>query len=211
MAPSTVSEAERGNGDDFTLRTWARLAMASGAALRAYVQGISGADRPRDSAHLRVQELILGMAAGGGWRGMAEAAIDDAALGSRFLDVALRRTGTGQPEVAVLEVIDWMDDVGAALRDWTRRLARAERGAIASLTRDRDGAPLLPRVAGCVVLRATRRNRALVRDHRLVFLSRFPGSGRAWLLALGSRSAMPQEAAILWVSLDGARLWPARL
>jgi transcriptional regulator with XRE-family HTH domain len=212
MAHSTVSEAERGNGDDFTLRTWARLAIASGAALRAYIQGVSDADRPRDAVHLRVQELILATAARGGWQGMTEAPIDDPARGSRFLDVALRRALEGLMEVAVIEVVDWQDDVGATLRDWTRRVARVERRATGTLTRDAaDGQPIVPSVAGCLVLRATRRNRTLVRDHRLVFRTRFPGSGTAWLKALESRSPMPEEAAILWVSVDGSRLWPARL
>jgi hypothetical protein len=211
MAHTTVSEAERGNGDDYTLRTWARLATAAGAGLHAYVRGASAAERPRDAVHLRTQELVLAFAARGGWQGTAEVAIDDTTRGSRFLDVALRRAHDGMLEIAVIEVIDWMDDVGAALRDWTRRLARAEQLAVAGLTRDLGDGPLLPRVAGCVVLRATRRNRDLVRDHRLVFRTRFPGSSEAWLEALGGPSPMPGEGAILWVSVDGTRIWPARL
>jgi hypothetical protein len=110
-------------------------------------------------------------------------------------------------------VVDWIDDVGAALRDWTRRLARADQLATARLTRDAGAqqGPVLPAVSGCWVLRATHRNRGLVSDHRLVFRSRFAGSGRAWLAALRGPSLMPSEPAILWVSLDGDRVWPARL
>ncbi len=212
MAQSTVVTAEHGDADDFTLRTWARLAVGSGVELRAYLKGASAADRPRDAVHLKAQELLLQTAAPGGWHGFAELGIDDAAHGSRFIDVALERH-RDRPEMAVLEVVDWIDDVGAGLRDWTRRLARADQLATARLTRDdpAKGGLILPAVSGCWVLRATRRNRDLVRDHSLVFRSRFGGSGTAWLAALRGPAPMPSEPAILWVSIDGERLWAARL
>jgi transcriptional regulator with XRE-family HTH domain len=54
MAVSTVSEAERGNGSNFTLLTWSRLAAAAGSELRSYLERASAADQPRDAAHLRV-------------------------------------------------------------------------------------------------------------------------------------------------------------
>lgn len=211
MAHSTIAEAEKGKGDDFTLRTWSRLAAAVGVTLHAYLKRASAADRPRDAVHLRVQELLLQTSAPGGWNGTAELAIDDAARGSRSVDVALERVTLSVPEVAVLEVVDWLDDVGAGLRDWTRRLARVDQLATARLTReDGGGATVLPRVSGCWVLRATVRNRELVRDHALVFRSRFPGSGATWVRALRGPTPMPLDSALLWVSVDGTRLWPAR-
>lgn len=210
MAHSTIAEAEKGEGDDFTLRTWSRLAAAAGVEFHAYLKRASAADRPRDAVHLRVQELLLRTSSPGGWGGEAELAIDDAARGSRSVDVALERAALGVPEVAVLEVVDWLDDVGAALRDWTRRLARVDQLATARLTREGGGGTVLPRISGCWVLRATERNRGLVRDHGLVFRGRFPGSGATWLRALRGPTPMPLEPALLWVSVDGTRLWPAR-
>lgn len=210
MVHSTIAEAEKGKGDDFTLRTWSRLAAAVGITLHAYLKRVSAADQPRDAVHLRVQELLLQTSAPGGWNGTAELAIDDAARGSRSVDVALERATLAVPEVAVLEVVDWLDDVGAALRDWTRRLARVDQLATSRLTREVAGGTVLPRVAGCWVLRATERNRGLVRDHGMVFRGRFPGPGAAWLRALGGPTPMPLDSALLWVSVDGTRLWAAR-
>lgn len=211
MAHSTVAEAEKGEADDFTLRTWARLAAGAGVTFHAYLKHASAADQPRDAVHLKAQELLLRTAAPGGWGGAAELAIDDAARGSRSVDVALTRTTATGPEVAVLEVVDWLDDVGAALRDWTRRLARVDRLATARLTREIDDVSVLPRVSGCWVLRATVRNRGLVRDHGMVFRSRFPASGALWLRALRGGAPMPAASALLWVSVDGTRLWSARM
>jgi hypothetical protein len=213
MVHSTISEAERGNGNDFTLRTWSRLAAATGTTLQAYLEQASAADHPRDVAHLRVQELLLATAESGGWQGTPELALDDPARGSRFVDVALQRARAGTTEAAVLEVVDWVEDVGAGLRDWTRRLARAEQLAIARFTRDdvERRQPIVPRVSGCWVMRATNRNRRLVRDHPRVFRARFPGDGAAWLSALRGPVIMPGQPAVLWVSVDGKRLWAARL
>lgn len=96
---------------------------------------------------------------------MAEAAIDDPARGSRSVDVLLRRAG----EIAVIEVFDWFDDVGAALRAWHRKLARVEARAVATAPPRpaEDEASVdtrIVRVSGCWALRATVRNRQLVSD-----------------------------------------------
>lgn len=215
LAPSTVSEGERGHGADFTLRTWMRLATAAGSGLHAYLERASAAGAPRDPVHLKAQDLVV-RTARGGWRAMPEAPLDDAARGSRSADVLLERGGASDlatgVEVALIEVIDWFDDVGAAFRDWDRRLARVARSALVSHTRDIDGGgPRLPLVAGCWVLRATRRNRRLIASHAALFRVRCPGDGREWLAALATHTRMPSAAAMLWISVDGSRLWPARL
>jgi hypothetical protein len=213
LAASTVSEAERGNGFNFTLTTWSRLALASGSRLRVYLEGATAADQPHDAAHLRVQQLLLDVSRPGSWNGAPELAIDEAARGSRFLDVALERSAvSGRPEAVVLEIVDWLDDVGSALRDWQRRLARLDRLASVRLTRDDPDTaqPILPRVGGCWVLRATRRNRQLVADHQLVFRTTFPGSATGWLRALTSQVPIAEHPALLWVSVDGRKLWASR-
>ncbi len=218
LARSTWSGLEVARDGGVTMATLNRAAMAVRVDLRAYLENASAASQPRDAIHLRHQELIIRTAATGGWNALAEAALDRDARTSRAADVLLER-GT---EYAIAEVWDWFDDVGAALRDWDRRLDALDRYAIARLNPAagvggpvRSGgsaAPVvLPKVGGCWVVRATRRNRELVSDHRHLFRARFAGSGHAWLESLTTSRSMPERAALLWVSVDGRRLFPARL
>lgn len=192
-----------------TFATVNRAAMSLGTDLRAYIEQASGASQPRDATHLRNQELIMKTATMGGWTALPESALDRDARTSRAADVLLQR----RLEYAITEVWDWFDDVGAALRDWDRRLDALERYAIARLGREVErGEHLeLPMISGCWVVRATLRNRGLVAEHRHIFRARFAGSGQAWLAALTSPRPMPSRPALLWVSVDGRRLFPARL
>jgi transcriptional regulator with XRE-family HTH domain len=186
-----------------SLATWDRAAFAAGGSLNAFVRQASAADEPRDAVHLRHQELVIRTALAGGWRSLPEEPIDREARTSRAADVILHR----KREYAIVEVWDWFDDVGAALRDFDRRLDALERFAIARMTED-----VLPLTSGCWVVRATQRNRRLLHGHRNLFQARFPGSGHAWLAAIRSASAaMPREPAFLWVTIAGDRLFPARL
>ncbi len=144
-----------------------------------------------------------------------EVTIDDAARGTRSLDLWLQRTRPGESpivEVAAIEVFDWFEDVGAALRDWDRRLAKVEQRAVARLTREHppSGATIVPVVSGCWVVRATVRNRGLVRDHAHLFAAKFPGDARAWIDALGSEAPMPSQSGLLWAAVDGSRVFAAR-
>src|SRR5918992_1271426 len=170
-----------------TLAALARAADAAGGQLRLYIAGASTADQPRDAVHLRIQELIARIAQPGGWKPMPEQAFDRDARSSRAADVLLCR---GR-EWALLEVWDWFDDVGASFREWDRRLAAVERFAISRMppVDDEDAEPELPSVGGCWVVRGTRRNRDLVRDHSHLFRARFPGSARAWITALAGATA----------------------
>ena len=209
LSSSTWSWLESGRDGRGTLATWNRAAMAVGSSLHAFLEAATAADQPRDAVHLRNQELIMRTAAPGGWRALPEEQIDREARTSRAADVLLdRRSALQLREYALIEVWDWFDDVGAAQRNWDRRLDAVERYAIARMVGDQP----LPRVAGCWVVRATQRNRRLVREHRHFFRARFPGSGSVWLAALTSPEAsMPDKAALLWVSVKGDRLFPARL
>lgn len=212
VVQGTVSDLERGRTATLSFLVLVRMAKACGAELHAYIQRASGTGEPRDIAHLRAQALVVGTANPGGWRATPEAAIDDAAERSRSIDVLLDRMRPHEPtEVAIIEVLDWLADVGESFRDWDRRLARVDRWAVAARSRDGEGEVLVPRVSGCWVLRATRRNRRLVRDLQPLFAARFPGSGRDWLAALGTQASMPMSSALLWVSVKGDRLWPVRL
>ena len=205
LIQTTWSKLERDRDAGFTLATWDRAAHAVGGRLSAYVEGASAADQPRDAVHLRNQELVLRVAQRGGWRGLAEAAIDRDARRSRHADVLLERR---RAEYALCEVVDWVPDVGESVRDLDRRLAAVDRYAVARMT----GNAGMPRSCGFWLVRATQRNRRLVDEHRHFFRGRFPGSGRAWLGALtDATQPMPAQPALLWVDVKGTRIFEARL
>jgi transcriptional regulator with XRE-family HTH domain len=193
-----------------TLRSLNRAAHAVNSSLSAYLEQVSAASLPRDAVHLRNQELVLRVAAIGGWRGVPEAALDRELARSRHADVVLeRRQPPGTPdEYALCEVTDWVEDVGEAVRDFQRRLAALDLYAVSRMR----GEEPPPKPSGFWLLRATKRNRQLVGEHRNFFRARFPGSGRAWFAALTQPSApIPNEPALLWVSVSGERIFAARL
>jgi len=193
-----VSESERGLGASSSVATWAVLAAAVGSELAAFVEAAPGADRPRDHEHLRRQEALIAFARPGGWRPAPELVLGPARW-ARSIDVALTRPATR--EAVVVEVWDWLDDVGAAMRSL---------GAKVEALQARLGPEW--RVRGLFVVRATARNRQLVREFRGVFASRFPGGSRAWLRALGDPTApMPARDGLAWSVSGGSHLRAARL
>jgi len=208
LSQGTWSRLENDRDPRYTLGTWDRAAHATGTVLSAYLPEASGADRPRDAVHLKGQELIIRTALAGGWQSLPEELIDREARTSRAADVLLhRRVPQRAPEYALMELIDWFDDVGAPIRQWQRRLDAVERHAIARMRSDDE----LPKVGGCWVVRATRRNRELIAEHRNLFRARFPGSGHAWLAALTDKDApLPIQPGLLWVTVSGDRLYAAR-
>ncbi len=209
LSQSAWSQLEIAANPSYTLATWDRAAHAVGSALNGYLTQATAAGTPRDAVHLKNQELVIRTALAGRWRALPEEPIDREARTSRAADVLLyRRSPDTASEYALFEVIDWFEDVGAPSRDWSRRLDAVERYAISHMVGDEA----LPRTSGCWVVRATTRNRRLVAEHRHFFRARFPGSGRAWLAALNDPGApMPVEPALLWVSVNGERLFHVRL
>lgn len=189
ISQSCWSNLERGRGANVSLLVWVRAADALAADLRAYLERVSAADLPRDSVHLRHQELIARTAAAGGWRVAPEKQLG----GAGVADIVLVRGS----EVALVEVWDWFADVGDAFRSWDRKLERL-------------GTTAGGKVGGSWVIRATRRNRELLASHRTLFDARFPGSSHAWLHALGVPAPMPDEPALLWVSVAGDRFFASR-
>jgi transcriptional regulator with XRE-family HTH domain len=206
ISRSEWSELERGKSS-VTLHTLNRAANAVNAPLEAFLRNASAADLPRDATQLKGQELVLALSQPGGWQGLPEEPIDRDARASRAADVLLfRRRPEVADEYALMEIIDWFDDVGEPLRAWSSRLSAVDRYAVARMTDD-----VLPRSSGCWIVRATARNRRLVTSHTNIFRARFPGSGRAWLAALTAPSvSMPGEPCLIWISVKGDRLFPAR-
>jgi transcriptional regulator with XRE-family HTH domain len=203
------SDLETGRDAMATIATYSRAAAAVGGDLAAYIKATTATTEPRDAVHLRHQELILREGGKGGWEGLAEERLDADGQRSRWADVILWRIAAdGVHEYALWDVHDWVPDAGAMMRDFQRRLDAVDRYAVAKMPSDAT----VPRTGGCLVLRATARNRRLVGEHRHFFAGRLPGSGGQWLHALGRTSApLPKEPALIWVTVRGDRLYPARL
>jgi transcriptional regulator with XRE-family HTH domain len=190
LAQTSWSELECGLGAAVSLRVWVRAGDAVGADLRAYLERASAADQPRDAVHLRHQELVARLAMDGGWQVDPEASLTSAGVADLLL--------TRRSEVALVEIWNWFGDVGDAFRSWDRKLERLRSG-----TDDP--------VSGCWIVRATRRNRDLLASHRTIFAARFPASASHWLGALSDpRAPMPVQPAILWVAVNGDRLFARR-
>jgi hypothetical protein len=182
---------ERGKAAGMSLRVWVRATDAVGADLHAYLERVSGAERPRDAAHLKHQELVASTAAEGGWHPMVEHGLGGAGVADLLLGRAEER--------ALIEIWTWFADVGDAFRSWDRKL-------------EAIGARAESAVSGCWAVRATSRNRELVTAHATLFAARFPGSGPAWIEALTNPARpMPDWPAMLWVAVGGDRLFAARL
>ena len=188
------SRLERGLITTVSIETLASCAAAVGVQLAAFIEARPGASLPRDIEHLRRQELVVNVARPGGWRGRPEYGIDPSAAWSRSIDVLLdRRDGA---EFAVVELEDLLADGGSAMRGLADKVAAVRRSS-----------PPEAHVAGLLILRATSRNRATMKELASLFETRFPGSSSAWLRALQNpNEPMPLEDGVLWSSVSGDRL-----
>ena len=146
-----ISRLERGLGVNAGLDTWACVAAATGHQLAAFIERVPGTTLPRDYEHLKPQQIVINTARAGAWTATVEQGIDADWQRPRSIDVVLTRAARG--EVAVVEVWNLVDDVGAAFRGLDAKVAR--------ITRQRGGT-----TSGLMVIRGTRRNRALVRDFK---------------------------------------------
>jgi transcriptional regulator with XRE-family HTH domain len=197
ISQSFLSRMERGRGQQASLETWASIAAATGHQLAAFIERVPGTTLPRDYEHLKRQQLVVSTARAGGWTAMVEQAIDADWERPRSIDVVLSRAA--RSELAVVEVWNLVDDVGAAFRGLDAKVARSRRQSAGT-------------VSGLMVIRASRRNRALVREFRPLFRANFPASSVAWLASLTAREKpMPATLGLLWTDVAGTRLLVARL
>ncbi len=191
------STLERGGGTTASLETLAACAAAVDTELAAFLEARPGADLPRDIAHLRGQTSIIRFARTGAWQARAERTIDPMSRRSRSIDVLLERPARN--EIAVVELVDLLTDVGEAMRGLADK--------VAALRREEPNA----RVAGLLVVRSTRRNRGLLRDLRDLMAARFPARSASWIHALlDADRAMPLADGIAWARVDGSGLFAAR-
>ena len=196
-----MSYLERGLGAGTTLDTWSRVAAAVREQLVGFLEHAPGASLPRDIEHLRRQGALIRIASVGGWVAIPELAIDRDIVRSRSIDVALARPASR--EVIVVEIWNWFEDVGGALRGLDGKLS-----AVGS----RLGPGNQWHVRGLFVVRDTRRNRALITELRPLFVARFGASSGAWLKALTDPAApLPEGDGLLWSDRAGTALKASRL
>lgn len=209
ISRTAESAIERGLGSGQAMDTWQRVALAAGRPL------IVGLERDRleetaDAGHLGIQELVLRLGRRAGFAGAFELATR-ATEAWRSTDVGLR--DDRRRLLVLVECWNTFGDIGAAARSSERKRAEAAMFAIAL------GGEHPHRVAMCWVVRATKRNRALVARYPEVFRSRFPGSSLGWVLALTALSAgasgrpapePPLEPGLVWCDVATTRLFPWR-
>jgi hypothetical protein len=163
---------------------WAVAAAAIGLQLAAFIEHASGAELPRDIEHLRRQNEVIRRAHPGAWAAASEMPLTIDQSG-RVVDVLLQRAA--RREAVVVEVWDYLADVGAALRGLDEKVTAVPRS--------------LPewRVQGLWVVRGTRRNVDLMRSLAKLVRARFPANPDSWLAALDALEApMPLEPGLLW-------------
>jgi transcriptional regulator with XRE-family HTH domain len=196
-----ISDLELGRGQSASLETWGVVAAAVGEQFVGYFEHVPGAGLPRDIEHLRRQSALIQIASAGGWVALPELAIDRDVARSRSVDIALVRPVFR--EAIVVEIWNWFDDVGVALRGLDGKV-----GAIIG----RLDPEVTWQVRGLFIVRDTRRNRALISQLRPLFLARFGSNAALWLKALtDSRQPMPAGDGLLWSDRAGMGLRASRL
>ncbi|MFI5255196.1 MAG: hypothetical protein ACHQ15_07050 [Candidatus Limnocylindrales bacterium] len=198
---STIGLAERGHGGRLSMDAWQRIALALD---RPLIVGLARDpnEEPADAGHLRIQELVLRLGRATGRTRMFELATRPSDP-SASADVGV----VDEPHRALLVIECWntFGDIGAGARSTARKVAEAEQLAV---VRGGDGPSY--RVASVWVVRATRRNRALVARYPEVFAARFPGSSARWVEALVDGGEPPSEPGLVWCDLDCTRVFAWR-
>lgn len=196
VVQSTISDLERGHGGSLSLDLWQRV---FGALDRHLVLDASrdAEEEPADAGHLAIQELVLRLGRAVAYSAAFELATRPADP-SHSADVALR--DDRRRLLILLECWNTIGDIGAAARSSARKVAEAEAAAVAF------GGDRPHRVAACWVVRATRRNRALVARYPEVFIVRFPGSSLGWVKAMLTGAEPPGDAGLVWSDPGATRL-----
>jgi transcriptional regulator with XRE-family HTH domain len=200
ISRSAVSAIERGRGGGHTLDTWQRLTVAVGSPLIVKLQR-DPLEETADAGHLAMQELILRLGRGIEFRRLFELA-SRSSEPWRSIDVGLR--SDRRRSLWLIECWNSIGDVGAAARSTSRKAAEAEAYATAI------GGERAYAVRSCWVIRATRRNRALVQRYPEVFAARFPGSSRRWVNALTRGDEPPTEPGLVWCDVAATRVFAWR-
>lgn len=199
LSQPEVCRLEQGHGSSASIGTWTACAAAVGLQLAAFLEAAPGADLPRDIEHLRRQNLVVVTPTPGGWSANPEWLLPDDGPKPRSIDVLLTRPA--RREAAVVEIWDLILDGGHAMRSLESKVV-AVSGRLGEGWEAR----------GLLVVRATQRNRRLVRELGALFAARYPAGSAAWLRALADPTRpMPSESGFAWTDVRGERLVAARL
>lgn len=188
LSQTQISAFEAGEGATTSLETWIAIGIALGRPVaigfsRDVVAPLS------DAGHLAAQELVTRLATGAGWR-VAFERPDDPRAPAGSTDLALERDDA----IALVEIWNRIDDLGAGVRSSDRKRATDARGA-----------------RSVWLFVDTAANRAIARRFPAILRARFPGSSLGWVAALTGPQAPPERPGLAWIDLRAARLRPMRL
>jgi transcriptional regulator with XRE-family HTH domain len=198
LGQGRISDLERGNGATAPLDTWIALGIALDRPLAVSFSREIEPHEPRDAGHLAAQELVLGLARKHGRRADFELPTRPSDP-TRSTDVAIRDDAARA--IVLTEIWNRLDDVGAAARATTRKMAEADGLAVLAAG---DGPPY--RVTTCWLLVDTAANRRLVARYPEVFASRFPGSSVAWVRCLSNGLPPPTDPGLAWIDPRSGRI-----
>lgn len=202
LSQGRISDLERGDGASAPLETWIALGIALGRPLAVSFSREIETAEPRDAGHLRAQDLLLGFARRLGRRADLELPSRPTDP-SRAIDVVIR--DDLDRALILIEIWNRLDDLGAAIRSTTRKLAEADGLAVLAAG---DGAPY--RVASCWLLVDTVANRRLLARYPEIFAARFRGSSVGWVRCLVDGAAAPPSPGLAWIDTRAGRIVPVR-
>lgn len=187
LSQGRISELERGDGASAPLDTWVALGQALDRPIAVAFSRETEPDEPHDAVHLRAQELVLPLARRNGRKADFELPTRPASPGLA-IDVVIR-DDTART-IVVVEIWNRLDDLGAAVRSMSRKVAEAEGLAVLAAG---DGPAF--RVASCWLFVDTAANRRLLARYPEIFAARFGGSSVGWVRCLVDGSAPPSAPA----------------
>ncbi len=196
LSQSAISDMELGVGATLSVLAWQRAAIVLDLPLD-FALGRDALEEPADVGHLKIQELILRLGRSTGRRRRFELSTKPADP-SRSTDVGLIDDRNRQ--LIRVECVNTFGNVGAATRSADRKQAEAAALAISI----GYGEPYS--VHQCWVVRATRRNRALVARYPESFETRFGASSRAWVKTLVTGAPAPVERGLVWCDVACTRV-----
>lgn len=197
---TTISRIERGEGATLSLVVWQQVASVLGLPHDLKL-GRNALEAPDDAGHLDIQELALRLGRRCGYGRTFELATkpDDP---SRSTDVGL--TDDVNRRLVQVECVNTFGKINASIRSSDRKRAEAEQLAVAV------GHGTTYSVHQVWIVRATRRNRALLARYPELFASRFTGSSRAWVAALTTGALPPRGLGLVWCDVAATRLFEWR-
>ena len=200
LGQPTISDLERGEGGTLSLELWQQVALVLNLPLN-FSLGTDALRDPDDAGHLGIQELILRLGRRNGYLRTFELP-SKPANPSLSTDVGL--TDDASRRLIQVECVNTFGSINASIRSADRKHAQVEAHAIAI------GGEAPYTVHQLWVVRATRRNRAIVARYPELFAARFTGSSKAWIHALTKGTPPPLDLGLVWCDVAATRIFEWR-